>query len=503
MAKQSSTEALLQPDDGVVIPRISLKEQGFTGLKVTMGHIVDEANRAFRYPQFTKIVNEMSVQPTVASALNVYHMMMSRVKWTVEAPIDASPQQLARTEFIKQNMHDMEHSWDSFISSVFPYLTFGFALNEKVYRRRLTANGSRYNDGLIGLRKLPTRSQTTVRRWNYDQTDGRKLIGVQQSLVSLENALLTSYMTTVNGAVDIDIPIEKLLHFRVDPTKENPEGSSILKPIYLSYKRLEQLTDLLLMTSARDSQNLPVMRLPPRYLDPNASPDDAAVYAACQAIAANLAAGTQQGIIFPTMVDPNSKTDMFSISLLESKGTPDIDLLAAIKALQNDILSALNADVVKLGAESQGSFSLADSKVSLLAMAVDRRLGEIASVLNFDLIPSLYKMNGWAMDEAMPKFVYADTDTVSLDEFSSAVQRIWSVNGIEMDRPAMDLVRKRLGLQELGDDVTVNKKQLPANMAAQSSKAGKGMAIGTSGNGTATNGNSGSGDGSVANTANK
>lgn len=501
----SSDTALLQPDAGVTIPRISLQEQGFTGLKVTAGHIVEETNRAFRYPQFARTVNEMRIQPTVAAAFNVYHLMMGRVKWNVKPPVGATPEQLARTKFISQCKDDMETSFEEFISSVFPYLEYGYALNEKVFRRRLTSNGSRYNDGLVGLRKLPTRSQTTVREWLYDEKNGRDLVGVKQSLVTLENALLSNvYVQALsNGKVDVDIPIEKLLHFKVDPVKENPEGSSILKPIYLAYKRLEQLTDLMLLSSAKDSQGLPLMRLPPKFLDPNASAEDAAVYAACKSIADNLASGTQNSIIFPTMTDPESKLDMFGISLLETKGTPKINLLDAIKAMQSDILCALNADVVKLGAESQGSFSLADSKVSLLAMAVDRRLGEIASVLNFDLVPSIYKMNGWSLDEELPTFSYEDTQEVSLDEFAGAVQRIWSSGAIEFDRDAANLVRKRLGLKELPADQPVDKDKLPVNMSEMSSSAGKGMQPGTTGQGTAKNGTSGSGDNSISNKANK
>ena len=33
----------------------------------------------------------------------------------------------------------------------------GFAIHEKVFRRRLKANGSKFNDSLIGWRKLPVR----------------------------------------------------------------------------------------------------------------------------------------------------------------------------------------------------------------------------------------------------------------------------------------------------------------------------------------------------------
>ena len=49
--------------------------------------------------------------------------------------------------------------------------------------------------------------------------------------------------------------------------------------------------------------------------------------------------------------------------------------------------------------------SLAGSKTNILAVAIDARLKEIQEVLDNDLIPSLFKLNGWE-DEELPKFVY-------------------------------------------------------------------------------------------------
>ena len=58
-------------------------------------------------------------------------------------------------------------------------IVMGFAPVEKVYRRRTRANGSKYNDGLIGVRDLPLISQDTVASWYWDET-GRSLKGLKQ-----------------------------------------------------------------------------------------------------------------------------------------------------------------------------------------------------------------------------------------------------------------------------------------------------------------------------------
>ena len=141
----------LSPDEGAVVPRLKLSESGTTGLLVSNKKILEEANRLFQYPQFIKVVNEMRNDATVASCLLAYKTMLGRVDWDVQPPVGASKKQKERAEFIKTCMRDMEHSWSSFITEVSSYLEYGFAIHEKVFRRRLRSNGSLFDDGLIAF----------------------------------------------------------------------------------------------------------------------------------------------------------------------------------------------------------------------------------------------------------------------------------------------------------------------------------------------------------------
>jgi hypothetical protein len=59
-----------------------------------------------------------------------------------------------------------------------------------VLRRRLKKNGSKFNDGLVGIKKLAPRSQETIRGWVFSD-DGADLIKVEQSLQQLENGLVS------------------------------------------------------------------------------------------------------------------------------------------------------------------------------------------------------------------------------------------------------------------------------------------------------------------------
>lgn len=477
--------AALAPDDSAVIPRMKLGEQGITGLKTASNRILEETQRAFRYPEFIKTVAEMSHNPTVGAATNVWRMMISRVEWDVEAPKGADQKLIERAKLVRTMMDDMDsQSWSAFIEEVIPYLWYGFDVHEIVLRRRLTKNGSKFNDGLVGLKKLAPRSQDTIAGWLFND-DGSELLGVQQSLSglapSVNIAKLQDRADKETGK--IHIPRNKFLLFSASSTKGNPEGHSIFKNIYLAYKQLSLLQDQELLGIAKDVQGILKIEIPPRYLSPDASDDDKAVVAAFQQIIDNYNAGTQRGLLVPNIYDPETKLPLFNYALMESKGGAKYDTESVIRRLQGDILSALSVDILKLGAEGSGSFSLAESKSSVLALAIDYRLREIAEVLNQHLMRLIFEMNGWNCEQ-LPKFVYKDVEEISLEEFSKAVQRFASTGVLELDRPVANRIRELLGVPGKGEDEEVDEDQLPTVITGKASAASKGMAPGTSGDGT-------------------
>lgn len=250
-----ATEAALQPDSDAIVPRLKLAETGITGLRHSNKQILEEANRAFQYPQFIKIVNEMKTDATIAANLLAYRTLIGRVEWSVEPPIGATDVQKSRAEFIETCMEDMEHSWSSFITEITSYLEYGFSIQEKVFRRRLKANGSRFNDGLVGWKKLAPRSQGTISAWNFSE-DGRDLLSVDQDLSGITNS--SRFLIANNGNSKITIPRNKFMLFTCDSTRENPEGRSLLKGAFVAYKKLNLLQDQMMIGIARDLGGLPV-----------------------------------------------------------------------------------------------------------------------------------------------------------------------------------------------------------------------------------------------------
>lgn len=216
------------------VPRLKLGEVGTTGLKISNKQILEESKLELRWPAIIKTYKNMQKDATVSSAINLFKMMLARIEWKVEAPHGASAEQEKKAKFIQQCMNDMDHSWSEFIQDVSSSYTYGFSVQEKVYRRRERANGSKYDDRLIGWKKLPIRSQDTISGWEFSD-DGRELLAVEQNLSTVSNYGRYNSLAQKNGNT-ITIPRKKFMLFRVNPERDNPEGNSLLKSAYISWK---------------------------------------------------------------------------------------------------------------------------------------------------------------------------------------------------------------------------------------------------------------------------
>ena len=72
------------------------------------------------------------------------------------------------------------------------------------------------------------------------------------------------------------------------------------------------------------------------------------------------------------------------------------------------------------------NYSVSEGRTNIMALHLSYRLKEIAAVINDDLIPSLFAMNGWT-DTELPKIKFSDFDEQNIDDFGkfySAPQRL-------------------------------------------------------------------------------
>ena len=323
------------------VPRLKMGEYGYVGLKTANGWIMEDSRRELRWPYSMQTFKQMAMDATIASAIAAYEMQIARVPWCVKPPADATEEEKDRAKIIETMMGDMEHTWFEFIKEVSSFFTFGFCVNEKVYRRRTYSNGSRYNDNYIGLKKLPIRSQDSISKWLWSD-DSRELIGLEQSLLPFNNG-----ETVSNLPNKVTIPRNKFLLFRTNAKRNNPCGQSPLAACYVAWKVKATLEDSESVGLSRDMRGIPILSIPPRYMSPDATEDEKAVYLYYQNMIRNLHRNEQTGIIIPNAYDPESKQKLFEFGLLGVTGQKTFDTNEIITRWSNAILTALFADLLR------------------------------------------------------------------------------------------------------------------------------------------------------------
>lgn len=479
----------LKPGDSP-IPNIRMGEVGTTGLSHLDGHIMEQVRQELRFPQCLDTYRNMYNDPLIYAAINLTINMMSKVDWSVKPPANASEEEIKQAKFIEQCMSDMDISWSEFIKSIMDYLIFGFSVTEKVYRRRNRRSGSSYSDNLIGWRKLATRSQRTLNKWKFSD-DGRELLGVYQDLAKVSmngrfDTLMDSKDYTTYG---LELNRSKFLLFKQGSSNGNPEGQSPLAACWLPWKYKIITQEQEAIGISRDMVGMPVLGLHPSYMSEDASSEKKEVYEYYKKVIRNMHSGEQSGLIYPLQYDEHGRK-LIDFQLMGVQGGKQYDTDKIIKRYEDEILTALFADILKLGQNNHGSFSLAGVKTNITSVNIDARLREIADVINNDLVKETFIINGWST-ERLPTISFEDLAEESIDDFSKMVQRLGSVNFLPRTPEVIANTLKRAGYDNHESFAKMSQADLDNLFTENEVSAGEGMQEGMpSGTGAAQGNNS-------------
>lgn len=447
--------------------RFKLGEAAYLGLNIFNGVTNDELKKELNFPYSIKTYKQMTYHSTINAALTLFDNLVSKADWVYKPPLDASEEELNQAKIINQMMLDLEdQTWSEFISDALSCNVYGFSVHEKVYRRRTTSNGSKYNDGIIGWRKLPIRNQESIEKFIFS-ADGNKIQGVKQNLSAISDA----YNQYSGRAVkEIVLPRSKVMLFRAGKHKGDPFGKSLLRDAYLAWRFLTVIEEIEANGVAKDLAGLPVLKLPAQYLAADASPQQQAIRAYYENVMRNMQLNQQSAMILPQTFDPETKQPMFSLELLSLNGGKAMDTTKIKEYYKNLILTSLFSDILTMGQSSTGSYSLAESKNTLSGNAAESMLRRLCDVINEELIRQTYELNGWDTSR-MGRLDFDNTQTESLDVFSKSIQRILAVQGCEVDRAVLNKIRESIGVDKLPDDLPPQKEL----MGGFTSKSGSGM----------------------------
>jgi hypothetical protein len=455
--------------------RFKMSEMGYLGLRHYSGVTRDEIRRELNFPQSLVTYREMGEHSTINASLSLFDSIISKATWSFKPPKDATDEEKKQAEAINQMMHDMDTSWTDFIRDALSMNVYGFSLCEKVYRRRYKSNGSLYNDGIVGWKKLPIRSQESIQRFIFS-SDGNELLGAKQNLTRISDNF-NQYMGSSRN--EVVLPMSKLLHFRSGRHRGDPYGKSPLRDAYLAWKYLVLLEEMETTGVSKDLAGLPVLSMPMQYLDKDADVDKQAVRKYFENAMRNLQMNEQSAMILPNMYDPDTKQPLFKLDLLSTGGNKSYDITKIKEWYKNLIMISLSTDILTMGQTQVGSFALGSIKNSFAGSVAHLMARNIADTLNRDLIRQTYELNQWDTSR-MGTIDFGNLIEVDMEVQSKFLQRVMSVGLMEADREALNAVRSAAGLEPLDDTLPPQE-----DLMIHSSKSGSGLATGTD-NGTST-----------------
>ena len=391
------------------------REIGSSGLVQYGGEVKEDFLRALQgksgYANYTQMADN---DPVIGACLHAIEMMIRGVDWTVE-PVDTEDQKAVEVaEFCAGCLNDMSQTWADTLSNIMSMLVYGFSFHEIVYKRRKGRTGksdtnSKYDDNMIGWRKLAIRNQNTVYKWDLDKNGG--INGMYQQDVYAGMGSSMAY-----------IPIEKALLFRTSTKMNNPRGRSVLRNAFVPWYMKTKIQEIEAIGVERDLAGMPIAFVPPHLLSDNATAQERASLDAIKQIVRNIKRDEQEGIIFPLAHDEDGNL-AYDLKLLSTGGSRQFDTSDIVQRYDQRIAMSLLCDFILIGHEGVGSQALSVSKIQLFTDSLNAWLHGIADVVTNYGFARLLRLNG-INEEFTPHLRYSPPRNIDLDSLSKFIQQL-------------------------------------------------------------------------------
>ena len=407
-------------------------EIGRIGQRRWSGVFFEEFVHELSGPRGVEVFKEMSENDDIIGAiLFATEMLMRQCPFNIEPAGDTAADKEA-AEFVESCLYDMEDTWTDTLSEILSFLTYGWSYHEIVYKRRMgktrdRRTSSKHDDGLIGWRKLPLRSQETLFEWQYeDNTDD--LLGMVQC--------------PPPDYGKFTIPIEKALHFKTRSRKANPEGRSILRNAYRAWyfkKRIQEIEGIGL---ERDLAGFPVLYGPEEMdLWDTTDPEMVQTLLSAQNIVTSIRRDSREGLVLP---------HGWELTLLSAGNRRTFDTNQIIERYDKRIATTVLGDFILLGQQAVGSFALSSDKTHLFSVAIGTYLDIVCEVFNNQAIPRLIEINGdhFKGITDYPTMVHADVEDADLEKLANYISSMVGIGALIPDEQLEEFIRQEGGLPE-------------------------------------------------------
>ena len=423
----------------------------------------------------------MAKSSVVASVLSAVNTIAGQADFYLDS-YDQSDTHLSRKKFVEQCLfYDMKTSFNQVVKDFLTAAQYGFSILEKVFRERRYTEGSLYDDGKIGIKYLPLRSQKSIEDFKYDEMN-RELEKVVQTLTSNGTGSLITLKKT-----SIDLPADRIMLFKVNSSSNYPYGRSPLADAYMSWRVLEELRGIETVSANRNLNGIPHLSCPSEIMDESSDdPEDKARVFKLKQQMSRVSSGEQTYVITPS--DRYDQTEgasaQYDFKVVTGSSSHLTALGSIISRYKNEVFQAMCADILTIDDGQSASSSLTTNKQTMFNMFVEARLREFIEVINSDLIPDLFARNGWDITKT-PKLKYDRVEKLTVAEMAKAVQQLSATQTIPITAENTNYMAEvfgfptRVPLDISFDDLI----KLRGYGLDQQSRSGDGLAKG-SGNGT-------------------
>jgi len=397
----------------------SKEEIGDTGIEITHGVITEDYNTTLQGTEGIEKYDEMrKSDATVKASILVTSLPIRRANWFIQ-PASEDDQDKEVADFINAALFEyMTITWADLLRQALLMMPYGVMVFEKVFDTK-EVNGKMR----IVWRKLAPRMPKSIHNWQTE--DGNN--GIQQ-------------MTS--GGELVSIPMDKLCVFVNEKEGDNWWGNSILRASYKHWYYKNNFYKIEAIGFERQAIGVPKAKMPEGY-----TPKDEAQ---AEKILKNLRAHEQAYIIEPSD---------YEIEFMDMKGNTIRDPKSSISHHNREIVKAVLAQFLELGAGTVGSRALSQDQSELFLQSLEAVANQIIDVFNKYAIPQLVDLNFDNLKNGYPLLSYAGISRADVEGLSTAYQRLTQSGAIKPGENDEQYFREMLGLPEREEDEEIDDKK--------------------------------------------
>ena len=408
-----------------------------------------------RGPRGFKELRRMAeTDDTIGAMLWAVETTLAQLEWSHEAMDGAEPSQSpeaeAAADYADSVLEDMSHTFQDHVEEGISFLWAGFSLGEVNFKIR-DGVGSNFDDGLWGIDNIVTREQETVTEW---LTERNRLTAVRQ----------------MGSTGTFDIPMWKLLHYRIRATRSRPQGRSLFTNAHRSWVFKNQIQESEAIGIRRELAGLPIFELPMADIEAASTPGPdgelspkgkiaKARLNEAKKAARDLRLNEAAGLVIPSDTFPGKDGEFtqhrqYNYRVLTGAGQRTIDTRGPIRDYDRAIARAAMMQFLHLGDRSTGSYALSDNQSTLALRSMRALVGKIVGEWRRKTLPLLFEVNGMPR-RYLPRLRSTPITEDNLDTIGEFLDRLASAAEFLEDEPELkEAMMDRMGVRRRRTRVT-------------------------------------------------